>query len=164
MKEDGEGTMAGYDGKGVRGWGWALFGVVTAGVAKYVMGDGGGLFGGGCRGVATQRDLDYERKLTEANAETAALQAKLDCNAAVLASERRYEDKFDAIEKQINDLSSTQAVFNANTMAAIGVVGQQAKQLAAMTTTIIGAPSILASEAAAKAALPSASTTTTTGN
>lgn len=47
MKEDSEEMMpAAYDGKGVRGWGWALFGVTTAIAAKYVMGNGG-LFGSG---------------------------------------------------------------------------------------------------------------------
>ena len=145
-----ENGKTGYNGEGVRGWGWALFGVLTAAAAKYTLGDGGGLFGGCNRNVATYRDLDYERQLTVANAEIGQLKAEKYADAATLAAERRYEDKFDAIEKQINELSSAQAVFNANTMSAIGIVGEQAKRLAAMTTTIISAPSILASEAVAK--------------
>ena len=91
MQEDNEMKGDMYKGEGVRGWGWALFGVATAIGAKYVLGDGNGLFGNGRKcDLATQRDLTYERELTKANAETAALKAQLDCRTEVLAAERRF--------------------------------------------------------------------------
>lgn len=144
------GAVAGYDGKGIRGWGWALFGVVTAAAAKYVMGNGGVLGGGnGCGTPPWARDMDYERQLTVANAKIGQLEAEKYADTVTLAAERRYEDKIDALEKQIAELSASQAVFNANTISSIGLVKQQAAQLASMTATVINAPTMLASESAA---------------
>lgn len=121
---------------------------------------GNGLFGGGtpCE-VATQRDLGYERELTKANAEIGQLKAEKYADAVTLAAERRYEDKIDALEKQIAELSASQAVVNANTLSAIGIIKQQTAQLASMTATVINAPTMLASESAAagfKASSPAA--------
>ena len=111
---------------------------------------GNGLLGGGtpCE-VATQRDLGYERELTKANAEIGQLKAEKYADAVTLAAERRYEDKIDALEKQIAELSAGQAVFNANTMSSIGIIQQQNAQLMKMTNLIISAPAFAESQAAA---------------
>lgn len=159
MVEDNE-SKHDYDGKGLRGALWAAFGVGTAAAAKYVLGDGG-LFGGAPQGGTPPwaRDMDYERELTKANAEIGQLRAEKYADAVTLAAERRYEDKIDALEKQIAELSASQAVFNANTLSSIGVIKQQTAQLAAMTATVINAPTMLASESAAagfKASAPAA--------
>ena len=128
---------------------------MTAAAAKYTLGDGGGLFGGGCKNVATQRDLEYERELTKANAEIGQLKAEKYADTGVLAAERRFEDKLDAIEKQIAE----QQVFNATQMGTMGVIASQTQQLMKMTGLIINAPVIAASEAAAKSLPAPASTT-----
>ena len=153
MKEDGE--TNGYEGQGIRAALWSAFGVGTAAAAKYVLGDGG-LFGGGRPPAGDPpwaRDMAYERALTEANAKTAALEAKLDCRTEVLAAERRFEDKLDAIEAQLGQ----QQTFNATQTCAIANVQQQTMQLMQMTGLIIKAPIIRASEAAAASAPAAAS-------
>ena len=152
MQEDNEMKGDMYKGEGVRGWGWALFGVATAIGAKYVLGDGNGLFGNGRKcDLATQRDLTYERELTKANAETAALKAQLDCRTEVLAAERRFEDKLDAIEAQLNTTTTTQAVLNAKQQGFIDVLAGQVASIDRMTARYFTAPVMAASEAALSA-------------
>jgi hypothetical protein len=152
MQEDNEMKNGDYDGKGLRGALWAAFGVGTAAAAKYVLGEGG-LFGGGGQrcNLATQRDLEYERALTVANAETAALKAQLDCRAEVLAAERRFEDKLDAIEAQLNATTTTQAVLNAKQQGFIDVLAGQVASIDRMTARYFTAPVMAASEAALSA-------------
>ena len=162
-------NTADYLGQGLRGPIWALFGVATAAAAKYALGGNFPLLGGGMPPPGGNppwaRDMTYERELTKANAETAALQAKLDCQNAVLASERRYEDKFDAIEREI----CAQKVHNATNDGVVGTIAAQTAQLMRMTNLFIAQPVMAASEAAlnyvppalAAAKASGASTTTT---
>ncbi len=133
----------GYLGEGLRGPAWTIAGVTIGGLVVEALKNG--LFGmGQQQNVATQRDLAYERQLTEANAKSAALEAKLDCRAEIIASERRYEDKFDAIEKQLCD----QRVHNAVNDGAVAGIAEQTRQLLAMTSRFIAQPVMAASEAA----------------
>ena len=97
MVEDNEMTK-GYEGAGLRGPIWAAFGVAAAAGAKYVLGGDGGLFGGCNKNVATTRDLDYERKLTEANAKIGQLEAEKYADAGALAVERRLTDKIEELK------------------------------------------------------------------
>lgn len=162
-------TPADYLGQGLRGPIWALFGVATAAAAKYALGGNfPGLVGGMPAGgnPPWSRDMEYERELTKANAEAAALQAKLDCQNAIIASERRYEDKFDAIEREI----CAQKVHNATNDGVVGTIAAQTAQLMRMTNLFIAQPVMAASEAAlnyvppalAAAKATGASATTTT--
>ncbi|MBR1589437.1 MAG: hypothetical protein IJ658_14075 [Kiritimatiellae bacterium] len=157
-------NTADYLGQGLRGPIWALFGVATAAAAKYALGGNFPLLGGGMPAGGNPpwaRDLTYERELTKANAETAALQAKLDCQNAILASERRYEDKFDAIEREI----CAQKVHNATNDGVVGTIAAQTAQLMKMTAPYIVQPVMAASEGALNfvpPALAAAKTTTAT--
>ena len=149
MTEDNEMNGNAYKGEGVRGWGWALFGVATAIGAKYVLGDGNGLFGGGQRcNLATQRDLEYERALTVANAEIGQLKAEKYADAATLAAERRFEDKLDAIESQLNTATTTQAVLNAKQQDFMEALAGQVAAFDRMTARYFTAPVMTVSEAA----------------
>lgn len=149
MTEDNEMKGESYKGEGIRGWGWALFGVACAAGAKYVMGDGG-LFGGGGQrcNLATQRDLEYERALTVANAEIGQLKAEKYADAATLAAERRFEDKLDAIEAQLNTATTTQAVLNAKQQGFMEALAGQVAAFDRMTARYFTAPVMAASEAA----------------
>ncbi len=150
MVEDNEMNGSAYKGEGVRGWGWALFGVATAIGAKYVLGDGNGLFGGNrqCCNVATQRAREYERELTRANAEIGQLKAEKYADAATLAAERRFEDKLDAIEAQINTTTTTQAVLNAKQQGFLEALAGQVAAFDRMTARYFTVPVMTASEAA----------------
>ena len=160
-----------YLGQGVRGPLWTTAGVGIGAAALYAInsmmrgfGAGGPPNGGN---PPWSRDLDYERELTKANAETASLQAKLDCRTEVLAAERRFEDKLDALEAQIN----AQQVFNATQSGVIATINAQTQQLLRMTGLYITQPVMGASEAALNYVPPallaskasSASTASTTG-
>lgn len=162
MVEDNE-MGKGYVGEGLRGPIWAAFGVAAAAGAKYVLGDGG-LFGGCNKNVATTRDLDYERKLTEANAKIGQLEAEQFASAAALATERRLADKIEALEKAMNATAATQAVLNAKQEAFIGGLAAQVASFDRMTARYIIQPVMSASEAAAAAFAPKTATATGTGS
>ena len=164
MVEDNEMTR-GYEGQGIRAALWSAFGVGTAAAAKYVLGGEGGLFGGGCnKNVATTRDLDYERKLTEANAKIGQLEAEQFASAAALATERRLADKIETLEKAMNATAATQAVLNAKQEAFIGGLAAQVASFDRMTARYIIQPVMSASEAAAAAFAPKTTTTAGTGS
>ena len=160
-----------YLGQGVRGPLWTTAGVGIGAAALYAFNtmlrglNGGVPPSGGNPPWA--RDMEYERELTKANAETASLKAQLDCRAEVLAAERRFEDKLDALEAQIN----AQQVFNATQTGVIATINAQTQQLMRMTGLYITQPVMGASEAALNYVPPallasktsSASTASTTG-
>ncbi len=142
---------ADYLGQGVRGPLWTTAGVGIGAAALYAFntmmrGLGAGMPPPGGN-PPWSRDLEYERELTKANAETASLQAKLDCRTEVLAAERRFEDKLDAIEAQI----AAQQVFNATQTGVIATINAQTQQLMRMTGLYINQPVMAASEAALSA-------------
>lgn len=97
------------------------------------------------------RDMAYERELTKANAEIGQLKAEKYADAATLAAERRFEDKLDAIEAQINAATTTQAVLNAKQEAFMGSLAAQVASFDRMTSRYIAPGVITASEAAATA-------------
>jgi hypothetical protein len=132
----------GYLGEGLRGPAWTIAGVTIGGLVVEALKNGGIL--GGRQDCATQRDLAYERELTKANAETAALKAQLDCRAEVLAAERRFEDKLDAIEAQIGG----QQVLNAKMQGFMETLAGQVASFDRMTARFITQPVMAASEAA----------------
>ena len=159
-----------YLGQGVRGPLWTTAGVGIGAAALYAINSmmrGFGAGGPPSGNPPWSRDLDYERELTKANAETASLKAQLDCRAEVLAAERRFEDKLDALEAQIN----AQQVFNATQSGVIATINAQTQQLLRMTGLYITQPVMGASEAALNYVPPallaskasSASTASTTG-
>lgn len=148
MTDESNTNTPDYLGQGVRGPLWTTAGVGIGAAALYAInsmmrgfGAGGPPNGGN---PPWARDLTYERELTEANAKAAALEAKLDCRAEILASERRYEDKFDAIEKQLCD----QRVHNATNDGVVAGIAAQTAQLLKMTSPYIVQPVMAASEAA----------------
>lgn len=148
MVEDNEMTK-GYEGAGLRGPIWAAFGVAAAAGAKYVLGGDGGLFGGGCnKNVATTRDLDYERKLTEANAKIGQLEAEKYADAGALAVERRLTDKIEELKATMNATTTTQAVLNEKQMGILAVLGTQVAAFDRMTGRYIIQPVMATSEAA----------------
>ena len=163
-------NTADYLGQGLRGPIWALFGAATAAAAKYALGGNFPLLGGGmppaCGNPPWDRDMKYERELTQANAKIAQLEAQEYANAAVIASERRYEDKFDKIEAALCE----QRVHNAVNAGVVAGIAAQTQQLLKMTSPYIVQPVMAASEAAlnyvppalAAAKATGASTTTTT--
>jgi hypothetical protein len=155
MKEDSEENMpATYDGKGIRGWGWALFGVTTAIAAKYVMGNGGGLLGNGMPPPGDPpwaRDMNYERELTKANAEIGQLKAEKYADAVTLAAERRLADKIEKIETAMQAGFRAQGEYNVANTAAVASTNAQVAQLMRLTGLVINAPTMLASEAGASA-------------
>ena len=130
-----------YVGQGLRAPAWTGVGVLILDAVTKLLGNGGI---GGRQDCATQRDLDYERKLTEANADKAALQAKYDCQQMIIASERRYEDKFDAIEAQIGG----QQTFNAKMQGFMETLAGQVASFDRMTARYIVQPVMAASEGA----------------
>lgn len=149
MTDESNTNTPDYLGQGVRGPLWTTAGVGIGAAALYAFntmlrGLGGGMPPPNGGTPPWARDLTYERELTEANAKAAALEAKLDCRAEVLASERRYEDKFDAIEKQLCD----QRVHNATNDGVVAGIAAQTAQLLKMTAPFIVQPVMAASEAA----------------
>lgn len=170
MTDESNTNTPDYLGQGVRGPLWTTAGVGIGAAALYAINSmmrGFGAGGPPNGNPPWSRDLDYERELTKANAETASLKAQLDCRAEVLAAERRFEDKLDALEAQIN----AQQVFNATQTGVIATINAHTKQLMRMTGLYITQPVMGASEAALNYVPPallaskasSASTASTTG-
>ena len=163
MREDNEtGNGSGYKGEGIRAAIWSAFGVGTAAAAKYVLGGEGGLFGGGNRNAcqyATQRDLGYERQLTEKDSEIGQLRAEKYADAAVLAAERRLADKIEKLETSTTARFAAQGEYNVANTAAVASTKSQVMQLMSMTGLIINGPAMAASEAAASVFTAKASTT-----
>ena len=159
MVEDNESKN--YVGEGIRGPLWGIAGTAFGVGAKYLLGDGG-LFGGGCnKNVATTRDLDYERKLTEANAKIGQLEAEKYADAATLASERRLTDKIEEVKAAMQAGFRAQGEYNVANTAAVASINNQTAQLMKMTNLIISGPAFAESQAAAapfvaKAATPAA--------
>lgn len=116
--------------------------------------------------LATQRDLGYERQLTEKDAEIGQLKAQQYADAAVLAAERRLADKIEKIETAMNQTAATQAVINTQQTGLIATLQNQVMVLNSMTGLYIKQPVMAASEAALTAMNRSATpaTTSTTGN
>jgi len=144
--------------------GTAVTGAALGGSALLVSllnGGAGRLFGGMAgpppEPPATQRDLKYERELTEKDAEIGQLKAEKYADAAVLAAERRLADKIEAIEKEMNTSNATQAVINAQQTGVIGILQNQVATLSAMTGLYIKPAVLGASEAAAAALKPASS-------
>ena len=162
MKEDNDMNGSGYEGQGIRGWGWALFGVGAAAAAKYVLGDG--VFGGGRpQGGGNPpwaRDMTYERELTVANAKIGQLEAEKYADSVTLASERRLADKIEKIEVAMNAATTGQAVLNAKQEAFIATLAGQVSSFDRMTQRFINPGVMTGSEAIAASFKASATATT----
>lgn len=113
---------------------------------------------------ATQRDLGYERQLTEKDTEIGQLKAQQYADAAVLAAERRLADKIEKIETQLNTTTTTQAVINAQQTGIIATLQGQVMQLNNMTGLYIKPGVMGASEAALNSLKPAAATIAASGN
>ena len=130
-----------YAGKGSAYTGLAL-GATALGLNLLA----GGAFGGilGNRPPAGDppwaRDLGYERQLTERDAKIGKLEAQI-----------YTDDKVDALRRELQAATASQAVFNATMSGTVATINAQTKQLMAMTGLVINAPAMLASEAAASA-------------
>ena len=132
-------------GKGMAGSGLGLgiAGTVLGGLA--LLGARlGNSFGGPGAGngpeLATQRDLDYERKLTEANAVNAKLEAQIYTDA-----------KVDALRQELQTVTTTQAVLNAQQSGILAVLQNQVAQFQAMQMNVLRPAVIDASEAVSTA-------------
>jgi hypothetical protein len=101
--------------------------------------------------LATQRDLGYERQLTEKDSEIGQLRAEKYADAAVLAAERRLADKIEKIETGMNAAVLKQAEYNVANTAAVATTNAQVMQLMKLTGLVINGPTMLASEGAATA-------------
>ena len=140
----------GYAGKGSAYTGLAL-GATALGL--YALNGGlGNILGGRPpmpppEPLATQRDLGYERQLTEKDSEIGQLRAEKYADAAVLAAERRLADKIEKIETSMNAAVLKQAEYN----AAVATTNAQVMQLMKLTGLVINGPTMLASEGAATA-------------
>lgn len=140
-------ASADYLGQGVRGPLWAIMGTGIGAAALYALNT---VFRGGFGAPPPggtppwARDMTYERELTQANAKVAQLEAQQYANAVVIASERRYEDKFDKIEAALCE----QRVHNAVNDGAVAGIAAQTQQLLKMTSPYIVQPVMAASEAA----------------
>jgi hypothetical protein len=127
----------------------------------------GGILGGNrppMEPPATQRDLGYERQLTEKDAEIGQLKAQQYADAAVLAAERRLADKIEKIETQLNTTTTTQAVINAQQTGIIATLQNQVMVLNNMTGLYIKPGVMGASEAALNTLKPAAAATAASGN
>lgn len=149
MTDESNTNTPDYLGQGVRGPLWTTAGVGIGAAALYAFntllrGLGGGMPPPNGGTPPWARDMTYERELTQANAKVAQLEAEQYANAAVLASERRYEDKFDAIEREI----CAQKVHNATNDGVVAGIAAQTAQLLKMTSPYIVQPVMAASEAA----------------
>lgn len=124
----------------------------TAGVLGLFGGNGlGGIFGGNRPQppeLATQRDVGYERQLTEKDMEIAQLKAEKYTDAAVLAAERRLADKIEATNLRINALENTQSVLNAHQSDAIKMMQGEIMEVKSVFGAYIRQPIMAASEAA----------------
>jgi len=101
--------------------------------------------------LATQRDLGYERQLTEKDSEIGQLRAEKYADAAVLAAERRLADKIEKIETGMNAFVLKQSEYNVANTAAVATTNAQVMQLMKLTGLVINGPTMLASEGAATA-------------
>ena len=128
----------------------------------------GGILGGNrppMEPPATQRDVNYERQLTEKDMQIAQLTAQQYADNAVLTAERRLADKIEKIEAQINATTTTQAVINAQQTGLIATLQNQVMVLNNMTGLYIKQPVMAASEAALNTLKPAAAATAaTSGN
>jgi hypothetical protein len=137
--------------------GTAITGAALGGSALLLSVLNGGLGNllGGMRAPAGDppwsRDLRYERDLTEKDAKIGKLEAQIYTDQQVQAAERRFEDKLDAIEKQLNASVAAQAVLNAKQEAFIGGIAAQVASFDRMTARYIAGPVMTASEAVASA-------------
>jgi hypothetical protein len=144
----------GYAGKGSAYTGLAL-GATALGL--YALNGGlGNILGGRPpmpppEPLATQRDLGYERQLTEKDSEIGQLRAEKYADAAVLAAERRLADKIEKIETGMNAAVLKQAEYNVANTAAVATTNAQVMQLMKLTGLVINGPTMLASEGAATA-------------
>lgn len=92
----------------------------------------------------SQRELDIrlqcERNLTEKDMRIGQLEAEKYSDKGDLETERRFDDKISALQKEINSLNQANAFLR-----------ERSDLLMRMTGVVINAPTILSSEAAASA-------------
>ena len=115
-----------------------------------------GLLGGALGGnrppmepPATQRDVNYERQLTEKDMEIAQLKAEKYTDQAVLAAERRFADKLENVNIRINEMDKAQSVLNARQTDALVYAQTEINKLDAVFAPYIKGPIMTASEAVA---------------
>lgn len=129
-------------------------GIGALGLSVLQNGGFGGILGGPrppLEPMASQRDLSYERQLTEKDSEIGQLRAEKYADAAVLAAERRLADKIEKIETSMNAAVLKQAEYNVANTAAVATTNAQVMQLMKLTGLVINGPTMLASEGAAAA-------------
>ena len=138
------GSALGLGIAGLVAGGLAILGVRLPGVAG----------NGGCCDLATQRDLGYERQLSEKGEEVASLKAQLYTDSQV-----------NALRQEIQAAGAAQASVNASVGAMLASLNQQAAQFQAMQMSVIKpsylAPSEAVLSAYKAAATPAAASTTT---
>lgn len=137
MFNSGRGMAGSGLGLGIAGT--VLGGLALLGARIGNLGLGGGM-AGACNEFATQRDLDYERKLTEANAVNAKLEAQIYTDA-----------KVDALRQELQTVTTTQAVLNTQQSGVIAVLQNQVAQFQAMQMNVLRPAVINASEAVSTA-------------
>ena len=142
----------------------------TVGALGVLGGNGGlgNLFGGNrpqppVPELATLRDLDYERKLTEKDAKIGQLEAQQYTDRNLVELERRVEDKFDKLEAQIAAQNQTQAVLNAHQSDAIAMAQGEIMRMKSVFNLYINQPTMAASEAVMTAFKTSAATASGSG-
>lgn len=86
------------------------------------------------------RDMSYERSLTTKDMEIAKLQAQI-----------YTDDKVDTLRRELQAATAAQREYNVANTAAVASISAQTATLMKMTGTIINAPAMLSSEAAASA-------------
>lgn len=112
--------------------------------------------------LATQRDVTYERQLTEKDMEIAQLKAEKYTDQTVLAAERRLADKIEALNIRVNEMDKAQAVVNTRQTDALVYAQTEITRLDAVFAPYIKGPIMTASEAAASAFKLNATGTTAT--
>ena len=137
------GSALGLGIAGLVAGGLAILGVRLPGVAG----------NGGCCDLATQRDLGYERQLSEKGEEVASLKAQL------------YTDQqVNALRQEINAVTTAQQAVNAGTAAVVAQLQAQGAQYQSMMMQVIKpaylAPSEAVLSAYKAAATPAAASTT----
>lgn len=128
--------------------GLSIGALAAPGIANGLLGN---LFGGNRPAPeppATQRDLVYERQLTEKDMKIAGLEAKQYADQQVLATERRWEDKLDKLEEKVNAQNTAQAVLNARQTDAIAMVNNEILRISGVFAPYIKQPIMQVSEAA----------------
>ena len=115
--------------------------------------------------VATQRDIDNERRLNEAHEKIVRLEADRHADEVALAVERRVSDKLDVMFAQQNAINMKQVEFNTRGSDLLAQVKGQADFLASLTSPYINQNVFSASQAAYSALKGGASGGSgTTGN